>query len=196
MKKIAAILIAVVLAAASAVTVFAAGINSNEQAVLDELGTSITMQGKSMSLPSEYINQAENYFNTIDMTSDQSSSIISNIKDGKSFLQNSGASNISDLSFSQKQQLLDYGNKVVGVLGMKMSYYQTKKELMIYAPDGTVAFAASPHLTTGGTVSDSNVIKTTGGTFNFNGFIAVGATAVLLMTAGTLYLVKTKKERV
>ena len=48
MKKLSAIFIALVLAATTAVTAFAAGINSNEQAVLDELKTSVTMKDGEM----------------------------------------------------------------------------------------------------------------------------------------------------
>lgn len=198
MKKVAALLIALLLMTTTAVTAFAAGINSSEQAVLDELSTSITMQGSKMTIPTEYVNQAENYFNTIDMTSAESDSIISVIKEGKTFLENSGATNISGLSFSQKQELLGYGNKVVGVLGMTMSYDQTSKKLTILAKDGSVAFAASPYLTKNGTVSDNNVIKTTGAAFNFNMLAVVGGVAVVLTAAGAVYLVKAKakKERV
>ena len=86
MKKLSAILVALVLVAATAVTAFAAGINSSEQAVLDELKTSVAMKGGEMVIPTEYVNQAENYFNTIDMTEAQSNDIIAIIKEGKSYL--------------------------------------------------------------------------------------------------------------
>lgn len=209
MKKLSTMIIAVILVAVSAVSVFAAGINSNEQAVLDELKASVAMKDGEMFISAEFINQAENYFNTIDMTADESKDIIAIIKEGKTFLQNSGAANIADLTFSQKQTLLSYGEKVVGVLGMTMSYDKSTQTLAIYAPDGSTAFSAVPTLTkaasgssttgstTGSTtnkVGDNNVIKTTGADANFIGFAVLGAVAVALVAGGTLYLVKTKKE--
>lgn len=194
MKKLSAILIALVLVAATAVTAFAAGINSSEQAVLDELKTSVAMKDGEMVIPTEYVNQAENYFNTIEMTEAQSKDIIATIEDGKKFLANSGASNISDLTFAQKQELLDYGKKVVGVLDMTMSYDKTTKKLTIFDPNGEVAFSATPYLTKTGAIAE-NPIKTTGSDINYFGFIALGAAAVVLVAGGTMFVVKTKKER-
>ena len=162
MKKLSAMLVAFILVAATAFTAFAAGINDSEQAVLNELKTSVKMNGSEMVIPSEFVNQAENYFNTIDMTADESSQIVAVLKKGESFLENSGASNIADLTFAQKQTLLSYGKEVVGVLDMTMSYDTSSKKLTIYGKDGKVAFSAVPTLTKAGSVQDNSVIKTTG----------------------------------
>lgn len=194
MKRLSAILVALVLAATTAVTAFAAGINSNEQAVLDELKTSVTMSGGEMLIPTEYVNQAENYFNTIDLTAEEKDDILAVIKEGKSFLENSGAANIKDLTLAQKQELLDYGKKVVGVIDMTMTYDKVTQKLSIYDPDGNVVFCAVPYLTKDGQVAE-NPIKTTGAESNSFGFIALGAAAVLLVAGGSVYLVKSKKER-
>lgn len=193
MKKLSAILVALVLAATTAVTAFAAGINSNEQAVLDELKTSVTMKDGEMYIPTEYVNQAENYFNTIEMTTEEKDSILAVVKEGKTFLTNSGASNISDLTLDQKRELLAYGEKVVAVIDMTMTYDKTTRKLTIYDPNGNVAFSAVPQLTTDGKVAE-NPIKTTGAESNSFGFIALGAAAVLLVAGGSVYLLKSKKE--
>lgn len=195
MKKLSAILVAFVLVAATAVTAFAAGINSSEQAVLDELKTSVTMKDGEMVIPAEYVNQAENYFNTIDMPEEDSKEIIAIIEEGKTFLEKSGAANIADLTFDQKQKLLSYGEKVVGVIEMSMSYDKTTKKLTISDPTGKVAFSAVPYLTKNGQIADGGVIKTTGSDANYIGFIAVGVAAVVLVAGGALYLLKSKKER-
>lgn len=194
MKRLSAILVALVLAATTAVTAFAAGINSNEQAVLDELKTSVTMSGGEMIIPTEFVNQVENHFNTIDLTAEEKDDILAIIKEGKTFLANSGAANIKDLTLAQKQELLEYGEKVVGAIGMTMSYDKTTGKLSIYDPDGNVVFSAVPYLTQDGQVAE-NPIKTTGAESNNFGFIALGATAILLVAGGSVYLVKSKKER-
>lgn len=205
MKKFTAIFIAAVLMVFSSITVFAAGINSAEQAVLDELNSSVTMQGNEMVIPASYINQAESYFNTIDMTDAESKSIISIIKEGKAFLENSGVANIMDLSFDQKQQLLAYGREAVGVIGMTMSWDKSTKQLSIIAPDGTVAFTATPSLTTAGSTSggssttggivDDSVIKTTGLGFDLATVAAFATVGILFVGFAGLFLAKTKKER-
>lgn len=194
MKKLSAIFVALLLVAATAVTAFAAGINSSEQAVLDKLNGTVTMQGNEMRISQEFVNQAENYFNTIDMTEAQSKDIIAVIKDGKNFLANSGASNISDLSFAQKQELLAYGEKAVAVLDMTMSFDKTTKKITILDPKGEVAFSAAPTLSKTGAVSE-NPINTTGSDVNYFGFIALGTVAVVLVAGGAMFVVKTKKER-
>lgn len=194
MKKLSTMIIAVLLVAVSAVSVFAAGISSDEQAVIDELKTSVTMKDGEMQIPTEFINSMENYFNTIEMTAEQSKDIIAIIKEGKTFLENSGAANIADLSLDQKKTLLSYGEKAVAVIDMTMSYDKTAKELVIYAPDGSVAFKATPTLTKAGQIADGGVIKTTGSDVNFIGFVVLGAAAFVIVAGGALYLVKTKKE--
>lgn len=197
MKKLSAMLVAFILVAATAFTAFAAGINDSEQAVLNELKTSVKMNGSEMVIPSEFVNQAENYFNTIDMTADESSQIVAVLKKGESFLENSGASNIADLTFAQKQTLLSYGKEVVGVLDMTMSYDTSSKKLTIYGKDGKVAFSVSavPTLTKAGSVQDNSVIKTTGAEADFSGIIAVSAVAFVMVAGGAFYLAKSKKER-
>lgn len=196
MKKLSAMLVAFILVAATAFTAFAAGINDSEQAVLNELKTSVKMNGSEMVIPSEFVNQAENYFNTIDMTADESSQIVAILKKGESFLENSGASNIADLTFAQKQTLLSYGKEVVGVLDMTMSYDTSSRKLTIYGKDGKVAFSAAvPTLTKAGRVQDNSVIKTTGAEADFSGIIAVSAVAFVMVAGGAFYLAKSKKER-
>jgi hypothetical protein len=158
MKKLSAILIAMIMVAATAVTAFAAGINEHEQAVLDELRTSVTMADGEMVIPEEYVNQAENYYNTIDMTAEESKAIIAILEEGEAFMEKSGAENIKDLTFAQKKELLAYGERVVGVIGMTMSYDKPSKVLTIYAPNGDVAFSAVPYLTKKGQIADNGVI--------------------------------------
>jgi hypothetical protein len=219
MKKFTAILCALVLVAMTAVTAFAAGINDSEQAVIDALGKEITMKNGSMVIPSDFVNQAENYFNTIEMTADESSKIIALLEETGKYMTSTGAENIGDMTTAQKKELLSYGQKIVGVLDMTMTYDQSSKILYIYAPDGKVAFQAVPTLTTkssssngssnnsntsstsatsstnkSGSTTSSTAVKTTGATTDFSGFVAVGALALVIVAGAAAYVVKTKKE--
>ena len=206
MKKLSAIFVALLLVAATAVTAFAAGINSSEQAVLDKLNGTVTMQGNEMRISQEFVNQAENYFNTIEMTEQESKDIIAIIDEGNSFLVNSGASDFKSLSYDQKQVLLGYGQKAVGVIGMTMSYDSTTRTITVTDPNGNVAFSVSEanYLvpangsssgSSGNSSNSGSVIKTTGSDVNYFGFIALGTAAVVLVAGGAMFVVKTKKER-
>ena len=205
MKKLSAILVALLLVATTAVTAFAAGINANEQAVLDELGKSVTMNGVEMVIPDSFINQAESYFNTIDMTEDQSKAIVAAIGEGIDFLSNSKAANISKLTYAQKQDLLAIGKKAADAVELTMSYDNAKRELIIKTAKGDTVFSAFPELVAksgsstpskpGSNANNNNVIKPTGAEANFAGFATVGTVAIVLVAGSALYLVKTKKER-
>lgn len=198
MKKLSAFLLALVLVAATAITAFAAGINANEKSVLDTLKKPINMNGNAMYIPADFVNQAENYFNTIDMTEQEAKDINAKLLEMGKFLESTGANNIADMKYEEKQQLLDYGKEVVGVIGMTMEYDKATRNLIIYAPDGRIAFKAVPTLVAksdGNTeIVDGNVIKTTGANVNYTAIIAISAAVVLLIAGGAVYLVKTKKE--
>lgn len=183
MKKITSILVALVLVAVASVSVFAAGINSSEQAVLDELQTSVN----GMTIPTKYINQAENYFNTVDMTKEESDQIIAAIKEGKAYLESTGVTAISQLTSDQKQAMMGYANKAAGVLGLTLSYANS----VLTLSGGNNANNSGSSSTAG---VSGNVIKTTGADANIIGFVVLGAVAVLFVAGGALFLVKTKKE--
>lgn len=196
MKKITSILVALMLVAVASVSAFAAGINSSEQAVIDYLNGTITMKNGEMKIPAEFINSMENYFNTIEMTEEESASIIAVLKEGMTFAANTGAANISGMSVAQKNELLDYGKKAVAVLGMTMSYDKSSKTLYIYDADGKTVFTGVPTFVAvdGNGNGDSGVIKTTGADVNVAGIATVAGIAVLLVAAGAVYFVKVKKE--
>ncbi|MDY3861133.1 MAG: hypothetical protein SOZ45_01045 [Ruminococcus sp.] len=193
MKKLCAVFTAMLVALLSCATVFAAGINSAEQSILDKLNTTVVMQGQTMRIPTAYVNQAESYFNTVDVTEDQAKEINSIIDEGKKLLEQSGASNIGTLTVAQKHQLLDYGKKVVGVINMTMYYDSSTRNLVIKDPDGNIAFCAEPTLTKDGTIVSNDIVKTTG--FGVNTVAAAGVAAVVvLVSAGVfVYAVKTRK---
>lgn len=206
MKRISAILLALVLVAATAVTAFAAGINSAEQKVIDALNQPIAMSEGNMYIDASYINAMENYFNTIDMTDAEADAILAEVNSGKAFLESAGVANISDLTYAQKQTLLGYGQAAVGVLGLTMSFDTTTKQVTVFGTDGEALFTAAPTLVkTAGTsgsgssskvVSDSNAVKTTGAGVSYAVYIALAAVAVVVLGSSAAYLAKSKKASV
>ena len=196
-KKVSAVLFALFIAAAAVVTVFAAGINENEQALLDELKGSVTMNGKEMVFPDAYVNQAENYFNTTELTAEQTSQISALIKEGKEVLEGSDAANIQDLSKSQKSSLFEILNKAMTVDSGSASYDNTTREVILYDKNGNVIMKVVPSLVEKGTgtavnsegsVVDSGVIKTTGALADYTPMIIGGAVLVLVISIGVIFL--------
>lgn len=151
MKKIVAIIAAVAIVAFSTVTAFAAGLNASEQSVLSNMRSPANMKGNSVYVPASYINQAESYFNTIDMTADQAGRINGLISQGRSFLEGTGKSSVSELTSAEKQTLLGYASAAAGVLKMSAAAGSDKSKVKIITKSGSVV------------VDDSgNVIKATG----------------------------------
>ncbi len=199
MKKLSAIFVALLLVAVSAVSAFAAGINDNEQKVLDELKTSVKMQGTEMYLPEAYVNQAENFFNTIDMTEDQADKVLSVIKSGKTQLEATGAKNIADCTTAQKKELMTTLKNVMAPLNGTASYDKTTGEITLKSESGEVIFKAVPTLVekgsskgedVNGKTTDGGVVKTTGASANTMTFVIIGAAAVLVIAGGAFFVIK------
>ena len=199
MKKLSAIIVALLLVAVSAVSAFAAGINDNEQKVLDELKTSVKMQGTEMYLPEAYVNQAENFFNTIDMTEDQADKVLSVIKSGKTQLEATGAKNIADCTTAQKKELMTTLTKVMAPVNGTATYDKTTGEITLKSESGEVIFKAVPTLVekgsskgedVNGKTTDGGVVKTTGASANTMTFVIIGVAAVLVIAGGAFFVIK------
>ena len=197
MKKLASIFVALLLVAVSVVSAFAADINANEKKVLDELKTSVKMQGKDMYWPDSFVNQAENYFNTIDMTAEQADEIIAVIKSGKTQLEATGAKNIADCTKTQKKELFVTLGKVMAPVGGTATH--VGDEITLKDKNGEVIFKAVPTLVSkdggksvdvNGKTTDGGVIKTTGASANTMVLVVVGAFAVLAIAGGVFFVVK------
>ena len=178
MKKISAIIAALLVTAVSAVTVFAAGVNDNERKVLDELKTSVEMQGKDMYWPEAFVNQAENYFNTIDMDADQAEKIIAVIKNGKEQLESTGAENIAKCTAEQKKELMTTLTDVVAPINGTASYDKTSGEVTLKSGNGEVI---------NGKTTDGGVIKITGASADLSPFVLIGAAIVSVIAGGFVF---------
>jgi hypothetical protein len=199
MKKLSAIFVALLLVAATAMTAFAAGINENEQKVLDAIKGSVKIKGVEMVWPDAYVNQAENYFNTIDMTSEQADKIIAVINEGKTYLEGTCNANIPDCTLEQKKALFEYLPRVMAPTGGSASH--VKSEITLKDADGKEWLKVVPVLVEKSAAGDKDsdkktdpgVVKTTGAGADFAAVAGIGAVLALIAVGGTLFVVKTKK---
>lgn len=108
MKKILTMVACAFMFAAIFQTASAAGLDANKQKVFDALKTTVTISGKTVSLPTDLLNQAENYLKRDDVTitSDQADSIVDLIEAAQQLIKDANATKISDLSPAQKGALL------------------------------------------------------------------------------------------
>ena len=150
MRKIASLLVAAALVGTVSVSAMAADINEAEQAVLNELNGSVVMKGQKLVISEEYKNQAKNYFNTIDMTQEQSDNIVAELKRAEQLIteQGSDAGNIPEMLYAKKRELLTLGQNMAGEVGLTMSWNAATKEIVIADADSTVLFQGKPILVT------------------------------------------------
>lgn len=142
-KIISVGLLSAAIAATTSMSAFAAGINSAEQKILDELRTSADMEGNDKYLPVSYINQAENYFNTIEISDADADTIISKIESTKTFLTGTGAVNYDALTDAQIDEFIVKCNDIVGVINLKLFYDKATRTVTIVDADGKTVFSAT-----------------------------------------------------
>lgn len=194
MKKLSAILASAVVVAMASMPAFAAGINSSEQAVLDKLSeVNKTYNGGYITNADEMLNQAENYFNTIDMTEAQSKEILADINDGVEYIKSQNAATVNDLSFEQKQVLFGYGKEAASVVDVTISYDKATKTISATDKNGNTIVSTKVETDSNGkTTTTSNAIATTGANVNT---VAVAGGAVALAAGATVVLSVKKRER-
>ena len=198
-KVLSAAVIAGVVAVSAFCTVSAAGLNSAENRIMDELNTTVSLNGTATKLPAQYVNQAENYFlqDDVDITDAQADQIIAAIKDCKKFLEDAKVSTYGQLSDDQMKELVALANKASGVVEVRLTFDRPSKVVTAYDKNGNVIGKGS----TGGnggnsgtTGGNGGVIKTTGADVQSVAFVA--GLGVLLVTGAGVYLISTsKKER-
>ena len=205
MKKVLKVLsvcsLVAALTAAASVTASAAGINAAEQRILDELHTTVTMQGMQKSLPASYINQTENYLNTVELTDAEADEIISGIEATKAYLTSTGAANYDGMTDAQIDQFFALCQKTVDPIELTITYQKSNRVVSIVDKNGTTVFTGTVGKngggqSSGGEIIDPNPIKPTGFDFNIPGVTAVAGVGVLLVSAAGVYLITTKKKKV
>lgn len=199
MKRILKVLSAGLLSAVVATSVssvaFAAGINDAEQKILDELHTTVTMNGVEKALPADYINQAENYFNTVEITDEQANEVINGIEDSKAYLESTGASNFKSLTSEQLDTFVSKCQSAVTPVGLTLSYEKSSNTTTIVDNSGNTVFTATVSAVTGGNAGTSdNVIKPTGANFSIPGVTVIAGIGILLVSAAGVYLFKSSKK--
>lgn len=197
MKKLSAIIVVALLVATASVSAFAAGINSAEQSVLDKLNYVSAYNTGAVDNYVELKNQAENYFNTIDMTEDQANKINSIIDEAIAFYKSTGVTRLGQMTRAQKEKMVEFAQRAAAVVDVTITYDYANDLVTAKLPDGTTAGSVTTNNNTNGNSNNGgskDVIKTTGS--NVNTFAVSGAafSVILVALAGVAYSVS-KKER-
>lgn len=191
-KSFATVALSAVVAVSATAAVSAAGINAAEQSILDELNTTIVMNGVEKRVQPQYVNQAENYFNTIEVTDEQAEQIIAKIDEIKTFLQGTSATKIAELTSEEADTVAELAQEALSVINLTLQYNKSTGAVSIVDADGTVVFSATVAAISG---DADNPIKVTGSGFNIPGIAAVGGVGIVLVSAAGIYLIKTGRNK-
>ena len=183
--------LAAAIGACASAPAFAAGINDAEQRILDELHTTVTMNGAQKSLPAVYINQTENYLNTVELTDAQADQIIAGIEDTKAYLTSTGASNYKSMTDAQIDTFFAKCQATVNPINLTITYAKSTQVVSIVDANGTTVFTQKLK---GKDIDDPSPIKPTGFDFGIPGVMAVAGIGILLVSAAGVYFISTKKK--
>lgn len=145
-----------------------AGAASNTDAILASLRQGVAVNGKTVEFPASYINQAENYFASHQLSDAQVQYILAEINGAKAAIRDSGATDLKKLDRDTKQKILSAAQAAADEVDLKMTVGSDKK-VKIADSGGTVVF------------TDENPIKTTGAALNWGAVFAAGASFLALL---------------
>lgn len=186
MKKIVAVMLAVLLISALCVPAFAASdINADEQRVLDAVAEVVTSEeGAKMSLKDADINQAKNFLmrDEIDLNKADADEIIANIEKCFDIVTKAElkSEKLTDMSEADRQALLAAANDAGAPVNVTVSYDAAANKVeFTYA--GAVIATVDP------------VIKFTGAEYTM--LFAILGAAVLAVLAAAVVVKKTAVEK-
>lgn len=193
MKKIFSAIVAVTLAVVMCMSVSAAGgLNDNEKAVLDKLKNSkvVGANGWSFSIPTEYINTVENYFNNIDMTASQKDTILAKIDEGMDIVKtqadgqnfNGTTYDLKLMDTASKRQVLQLGQEACAAVSATLTYDASANKVIIKDAQNTVIFTNTP------------VVKTTGQDFPITAAAVFGSVFVVVICGAVVLFAVSKKK--
>lgn len=174
MKKLACLMVVAVLLVVSMVPAFASGINEYEKKIIDYVQTAYVVDGTTITVPQEYITALENVYTNVDVTEAQYNEIKGILDEALAFVKSKNLQTLEDITKTgSTQTLLGYADKVLGVVGYKVSTKGSLSDvdhglLIITDAEGNVVAELHPA-----------VIKKTGADFTSAAFCGVAAVAVL-----------------
>lgn len=123
MKKLVCLMVVAVLLAVSMIPAFAAsGINDYEKKIIDYVQTAYVVDGKTITVPQEYITALESVCTNVDVTEAQYNEIMGILNEALAFVKSKNLQTLEDITKTgSTQTLLDYASKALAVVGLRLS---------------------------------------------------------------------------
>ena len=116
-------MVVAVLLAVSMIPAFAAsGINDYEKKIIDYVQTAYVVDGKTITVPQEYMTALESVCTNVDVTEAQYKEIKAILDEALAFVESKNLVTLEDVSKTgSTQTLLDYARKALAVVGLSLS---------------------------------------------------------------------------
>ncbi len=184
MKRVFASIMCILLISLMVVSASAAGINENEQRVMDVLKSEVDLgqSGATYIIPENYINQAENFFLGYEMTAAQADEIIGYVQKAidvvksRTDMVSGDVFNLDRLPYADKKAILNYGQLACKVVGLTLIYDGTNVVITDENDNGKLYFSSEP------------IIKVTGAQAVV--IYVAAAIAAVLLVAGITVIVR------
>ncbi len=204
MKKLFALLIAVVLVATFALSAGAAtGITAKEKEIIDALSTEITMKsGTVVALPAVYVNQAKDFLTRAELTDPQVEAILVHIEAAIEAVEASDAKSLGQTAVDVKEAVIAEAEGAAEVVGATLSV--TKSNIqptddgdvtadytvkLIFGSDAVTGYEQGDSIEVTGNSGD--VIKQTGAEADMT---ATAVAAVVVLAAVAFVVVASRKN--
>lgn len=162
-------LFALVLCLAGSVSAMAAGMNAEEEALLQKLKDGITVDGQQVTLPASYLNQAENELMKVDLSAEQADTLQAKIDEAAAVIQEEKITSPADLKKSARlEEVVGIAQEAAESVGYTVSFNASTKQVAVKDTEGNTVFETK------------NVINQTGFDFSSVLFAAAGFFAFLL----------------
>lgn len=121
MKKLIGFVAVLSMVFAMAITASAAQITSDEQTLIDVLKAGVVVDGKTVKVPTKYINQAESYLMNKDVTKAEIEEILSYIDSAKDYMVANNIKDLSAMNSKQMDKMISYAEDAAKVVDVKLT---------------------------------------------------------------------------
>lgn|GEM_PF-3205333 len=151
-------------------TAFAAGISADEQAILDKLKAGVTVDGKTVTVPADIINQVQNEFakNETDVTAAQASVINAKMDEVTAIVKADKLTTVDQLK-AEADKLVPIVKAAAAEIDYTVAWDTSAQNFSVTDPSGDTVYTSK------------EVVNQTG--FDLSTTVAVGALIVTLLAA-------------
>lgn len=121
MKKLIGFVAVLSMVFAMAITASAAQITSDEQTIIDVLKAGVVVDGKTVKVPTKYINQAESYLMNKDVTKAEVEEVLSYIDSAKDYMVANKIKDLSAMNSKQMDKMISYAEDAAKVVDVKLT---------------------------------------------------------------------------